>query len=105
MMIAISKILSCYECRSRESNILRRRRILKNVMALTLLVVLGSLLAWAGLILRMQRAAFLKSQIVAFEKSDSLNPPKPGAIVFTGSSSIRYWKTLEKDMAPLPVVN
>ena len=26
-------------------------------------------------------------------------------IVFTGSSSITFWETLEQDMAPLPVIN
>lgn len=31
--------------------------------------------------------------------------PRPGRVVFTGSSSIRMWTTLERDMAPLGVVN
>lgn len=43
--------------------------------------------------------------IVRFETQDRLHPPSPGAIVFTGSSSITFWKTLEQDMAPLPVIN
>jgi len=58
--------------------------------------------AWIFVIYRMQHAGFWKSQIAAFEKADKRLPPKPGAIVFTGSSSIRYWKTLDRDMAPLP---
>jgi lysophospholipase L1-like esterase len=34
------------------------------------------------------------------------DPPTPaGGILFTGSSSIRRWKTLAKDMAPLAVIN
>jgi lysophospholipase L1-like esterase len=53
----------------------------------------------------MQRAEFWESQIRAFEKADRLCPPKEGAILFTGSSSIRLWHTLERDMAPLPVIN
>jgi lysophospholipase L1-like esterase len=40
-----------------------------------------------------------------FEESDRTNPPKPGGIVFTGSSSIVRWRTLEDDMQPLEVVN
>jgi len=44
-------------------------------------------------------------QIAAFERADRLNPHKPGVIVFTGSSSIRYWKTLADDMKPLDVIN
>ena len=34
-----------------------------------------------------------------------VQPPPPDAIVFTGSSSITFWSTLEQDMAPLPVIN
>jgi len=40
-----------------------------------------------------------------FEESDKANPPKPGGIVFTGSSSIVRWTTLAKDMQPLDVIN
>ncbi len=43
--------------------------------------------------------------IRAFEAQDKLNPPKPGCIVFAGSSSFRYWDTLASDMKPLDVVN
>jgi lysophospholipase L1-like esterase len=43
--------------------------------------------------------------IRAFEAQDKLNPPKPGVIVFTGSSSIRFWDTLVGDMKPLTVIN
>lgn len=43
--------------------------------------------------------------IKEFEKSDVSNPPPDGVVVFVGSSSIRMWKTLEEDMAPIPVVN
>ncbi|MFW9847894.1 MAG: GDSL-type esterase/lipase family protein [Candidatus Thorarchaeota archaeon] len=44
-------------------------------------------------------------EVSKFRKHDELNPPNPGMIVFTGSSSIRYWKTLKEDLAPLPVLN
>ena len=40
-----------------------------------------------------------------FEESDKTNPPKPGSIIFTGSSSIVRWSTLAEDMKPLEVVN
>lgn len=39
----------------------------------------------------------------AAEDRAALRPPCP--IVFTGSSSIRFWRTLGEDMAPLPVIN
>jgi lysophospholipase L1-like esterase len=40
-----------------------------------------------------------------FRREDRRNPPPSGAILFTGSSSIRFWDTLEQDMAPYPVIN
>jgi lysophospholipase L1-like esterase len=43
--------------------------------------------------------------IARFEAQDRVKPPAKDAIVFTGSSSITLWKTLEQDMAPLPVIN
>jgi len=43
--------------------------------------------------------------IAAFEAGDREAFPDPGGILFVGSSSIRMWKTLESDMAPLPVIN
>jgi lysophospholipase L1-like esterase len=43
-------------------------------------------------------------EIAAFEQVDLQSPPPPGAILFVGSSSIRYWAELAEDMAPLTVV-
>jgi lysophospholipase L1-like esterase len=45
------------------------------------------------------------SDIERFEASDRVNPPKPGSIVFVGSSSITRWETLKKDFPLLPVLN
>jgi hypothetical protein len=49
--------------------------------------------------------AFFESAIRAFEESDREKMPEAGSIVFIGSSSIRFWSTLDEDMAPLPVLN
>jgi lysophospholipase L1-like esterase len=40
-----------------------------------------------------------------FEEQDKAHPPKPGCIVFAGSSSFRFWDTLSSDMKPLNVIN
>jgi lysophospholipase L1-like esterase len=40
-----------------------------------------------------------------FEEQDKGHPPKPGCIVFAGSSSFRFWDTLVSDMKPLDVIN
>jgi len=44
-------------------------------------------------------------EIARYERADRRAPPPRGGIVFTGSSTIRFWKTLERDMAPLPALN
>ena len=40
-----------------------------------------------------------------FEIADLNSPVKPGTIVFVGSSSMRMWRTLQKDLAPLQLIN
>lgn len=45
------------------------------------------------------------AEINAFAAQDKAAPPAPCQIVFTGSSSIRFWTTLSQDMAPIPVLN
>ena len=44
-------------------------------------------------------------RIQAFEAQDKESPPPHGEILFTGSSSIVFWRTLAEDMAPLTVIN
>ena len=49
--------------------------------------------------------ARFEKAIRQFEKQDATNPPPAGAIVCTGSSSMRMWhKRIHQDLAPLPVV-
>jgi lysophospholipase L1-like esterase len=44
-------------------------------------------------------------EIGRYERADRRHPPPRGTILFTGSSTIRLWHTLERDMAPLAVLN
>ncbi|MGY5865933.1 MAG: SGNH/GDSL hydrolase family protein [Candidatus Thorarchaeota archaeon] len=44
-------------------------------------------------------------QIEAYERQDQQQELPKNIILFTGSSSIRYWKTLQEDMAPHQVLN
>ena len=44
-------------------------------------------------------------EIAAFEWSDATNPPPQGAMLFTGSSTIRLWQTLANDITNGPVIN
>ena len=48
---------------------------------------------------------FWERSIRKFEKSDKKNKPRDNTILFTGNSSIVYWKNLEEDMNPLAVLN
>ncbi|HVY72298.1 MAG TPA: SGNH/GDSL hydrolase family protein [Verrucomicrobiae bacterium] len=41
-----------------------------------------------------------ESEIVAFERGDRTNPPPKNAILFTGSSSIRFWKNVPQEFFP-----
>ena len=50
-------------------------------------------------------AASWEPTIQKFEQADKANPPKPGMIVFAGSSSFARWSTLVDDMKPLDVIN
>lgn len=44
-------------------------------------------------------------EIAAFAAADRQHRPPPCGFLFVGSSSIRFWKTLGQDMAPLRTVN
>lgn len=72
-------------------------------------VLLALLATGAVLTLRHLERAGLQidafdDDIAAFEAGDRDAPPPEGAVVFVGSSSIRFWDSLEADMAPLPVI-
>ena len=45
-----------------------------------------------------------ENDIREFEQLDKSEKYSPDALLFAGSSSIRLWATLEKDMAPYPVI-
>ncbi len=46
-----------------------------------------------------------EKEVQAFEAADRTNPPPPHPILFIGSSSIRFWRTLAHDFPGLPVIN
>lgn len=46
-----------------------------------------------------------EDDIAKYEEADKKTPPPKGAVLFVGSSSIRMWRTVAKDMAPLTVLN
>ncbi len=46
-----------------------------------------------------------EKSIRAFEAADKRSPPPAGAVLFVGSSSIRLWKSLPKDLPQYRVIN
>lgn len=46
-----------------------------------------------------------EKEIAAFEKEDAANPPPKGAVLFTGASSIRMWKSLPTDFPSVKLLN
>ena len=76
----------------------KRLGILLSVIVLA--VASGLFIFWA-----MGTSWFWGFQISTYEQQDRINPPKPGVVVFTGSSSIRFWRTLSEDMKPLGAIN
>ena len=76
-------------------------------IAIAALLVLPIVLATARFIIKHRKGdpRVWERAIRRFEKNDRRCFPPEGVIVFTGSSSIRFWKSLQTDMAPLPVVN
>lgn len=51
-----------------------------------------------------QKGFPFENEIRAFKHQDSLNFPKPGGILFIGSSSIRLWGDLEQRFAGKPII-
>lgn len=52
-----------------------------------------------------QKLDKFESEIVVYEQEDQKAGYDPNAILFTGSSSIRMWKTVDADMEQMKVVN
>ena len=78
---------------------------MKKAFALVLILLVAIFAASAAFFWFIARGDLWLFKIAEYEKADRVHPPKPGVIVFTGSSSIRLWSTLEADMKPLDVIN
>ncbi len=68
-------------------------------------VVLSILALLAAVAVAARQAPRFESEIRAFEAADRAKMPEPGMILFTGSSSIRLWKTLAEDFPGHRVLN
>lgn len=50
-------------------------------------------------------SARFEKEIQAYEAADKKSPPPEGAVLFTGASGIRLWKTLAEDFPDYKVIN
>ena len=73
-----------------------RQLIVSILFALTALVTAGA---------EPPVAHRFENEIAAYEAADKVSAPPQGAIVFTGASGIRLWKTLAQDFPGLTVLN
>ncbi|HTX65902.1 MAG TPA: SGNH/GDSL hydrolase family protein [Opitutaceae bacterium] len=48
---------------------------------------------------------FWRADIDRLTRDDATHPPPPGAVLFVGSSSIRFWTTLAADFPGVPTIN
>lgn len=68
------------------------------------LLCLG-VLAWQPSAACADEHAQWNRDIAAFQQADRAHPPAPGAVVFIGSSSIRFWTTLATDFPEVRTLN
>lgn len=76
---------------------------MKRVLIFLLFVTLP-VLAW-GRDNHENNHAQWNAAIAAFQAQDQANPPARGAVLFIGSSSIRFWKTLASDFPGVKTIN
>jgi len=71
-------------------------------MKIKILITLAFL--WFGSAAYAQQAMPFAGEIKTFQRQDSLNFPKPGGLLFVGSSSIRLWSDLEQRFNQAPII-
>ena len=71
-----------------------KKILAKNFMVVALLFSMGSAFSQP-----------FKAEINAFMKSDSINMPAPGGILFVGSSSFTKWKDVQAYFPGFPIIN
>ncbi|MBB3226583.1 lysophospholipase L1-like esterase [Luteibacter sp. Sphag1AF] len=70
-----------------------------------LLIAAAALLLAAPVLARGPDHSKWETDIQAFETQDKASAPAPGAVLFIGSSSIRFWKDLSTDFPRFRVIN
>jgi len=82
---------------------LLKRVLLSCVVGVAVLAVFAAM--GASLPQASQAGNRFESEIQKFEENDRQSPPAKDSILFVGSSSIRFWKDLDKDFPSTKVIN
>ena len=83
---------------------MNRKILVSILLTLAAIVVIGG--GWVYATIRdMSGAEYWEKSIKAFEAKDAESPPPEAAVLFVGSSSVVFWRSLAEDFAPIPVIN
>jgi lysophospholipase L1-like esterase len=104
--VAVKEILGSPElcCRRPPSELTLARMKLSPLLLLSALLTVCPWLVAAGAETNHDYAKWEK-EIAAFEQLDRTSPPPKGVLLFTGSSTVRLWKTLAQDFPQQRVIN
>jgi lysophospholipase L1-like esterase len=77
------------------------------IAACVLLIVAAAAIVMLRFVVKIHRhdPTVWAGEMKRFDKFDRRDGTPRDVIVFTGSSSVRFWSTLAQDMSPLPVLN
>lgn len=75
------------------------------ITTLIIIVLITSVLLGIKKIGEYDNPKLFRIFIKKYLKQDKINFPKPDLILFTGSSIIKFWKTMENDLSPFYVLN
>jgi len=84
------------------SSVNRRRLLLEGLVAAPAAACVGTLATRSVSAEAVER---WEAEMLAFEALDRSHDYPDDSVLFTGSSSIRLWETLERDMHPHPVIH
>ena len=106
-----SKSRASVDCTRHSFGDAMNRRLLIRLTLGSLLLLLAVLLVFGGRIFQREIGRTFSDdptvwepEIAAFEMADRESPPARDAILFVGSSSIRFWEGLAENMAPMTVI-
>jgi lysophospholipase L1-like esterase len=88
---------------------MKKRKLLRNITIVGGILVIAIIVAGLWMMGEIRKfesddPLVWKKEIRAFEKIDKQTTYPENAVLFVGSSSIRFWSSLSEDMDPVPVI-